>query len=82
MVSVGFEDSAGGGSRSSTVAWAHVNSYRCSNLCDARVEGNLPRDIYVPMLKSLPGVQDHSCGQWRPLLTKLLLSWASVVTET
>lgn len=51
MESVGFEESAGGGSRSSTVAWPHVNSYRCNDLCDPSVKINLPHDICVPMRK-------------------------------
>ena len=84
MESVGFEERAGGGSRSSTVAWPHVNSYRSNNLNDPRVKVNhLPHDIYVPMQKSCwPGTQDHLSGRWRPLPMKLLLSFALVVTYT
>lgn len=79
MESVGLEESAGGGSKSSTVAWSHVNSYRC----DPKVKVNLPRDIYVPMLKSLlPWVQDRLSERWRSLLMKLQLNWVSVFADT
>lgn len=83
MESVGFDERAGGGSRSSTVAWPHVNSIAAVNLRDPRVQINIPHDTCVPMQKSLRSgmAQDHLSERWRPFSMKLLLKSASVVTD-
>ena len=78
MESVGFEESAGGGSRSSTVAWPYVNATSC---CDFRAEIDIHHDTCEPMKMSpWPGMaRDHFSGRWKPLSIQLPFSGGSPV---